>query len=342
MNKLTDYVLAIRPLGAPAGPEGIKTVDLVLGEGDDVGTRVLAGLRSSGLAAADFRSRVIFLAVDEPISLVQYAALCGFAGRRIDAYADGTVLEFSRLAPDGAAFADAGRPDGFLMWAQAGSSPAGGPPAEGGIPTVQVNPGSPDLVSPEAVTVIRYAARLRMVPPPTAREALAMFVLIAALRRRNDDRFPFLSTGNEPVPATKDDPAQGVDLEKIRREALRYRQELRGGHSGAEIVPAVPVSARNRRIAEANAVDIRSVLRRLGSSSDDSGLWHCPRPRNHSNGDHNPSMKVYGDNRTRCHRCDAEKVGPTRLVVSVLGVTPDEAVRFILDSDRVVDMRRVR
>jgi hypothetical protein len=336
MHKLTDYVLAIRPLGAPPGPEGIKTVDLAPGEGDDIGTQVLAGLRASGLVAADFRSRVIFLAVDEPVSLVQYAALCGFAGRRIDVYADGTVLEFSRLAADGTAFADAGRPDGFLMWAQAGGTTA----AE--IPTVGFDPAAPATITPAAVTVIKYAARLRMVPPPTAREALSMFVLIAALRRRADDRFPFLSTGNEPVPVTKDDPEQGVDLEKIRREALRYRQELRGGHGGAEIVPPVPVSARNRRIAEANAVDIRSVLRRLGSSSDDdSGLWHCPRPRNHSNGDHNPSMKVYGDNRTRCHRCDAEKVGPTRLVVSVLGVTPDEAVRFILDSDRVVDMRRV-
>src|SRR5581483_3734216 len=141
MNKLTDYVLAIRPLGAPPGPDGIKTVDLTLGEGDDVGTRVLAGLRASGLAAADFRARVIFLAVDEPVSLVQYAALCGFAGRRIDAYADGTVLEFSRLAPDGSAFADAGRPDGFLMWAQ-----AGGPSS--GIPTVQLDPTAPGSVSP--------------------------------------------------------------------------------------------------------------------------------------------------------------------------------------------------
>ena len=333
MHKLSDYVLAVRTTGSPPPPEGIKTVDLVPGESGDAIADTIAGLRASGLTAADFRSRVIFLAPEGTAGLVPYAALCGFAGRRVDAYADGTVLEFSRLAPDGEKFADAGRPPGHLMWGQ-----VGGPEAEG-VPTVHVESGSQRLVAPEAVTVIRYAARLRMVPPDSARDALATFMLVAAIRRRADDRFPYLSTGTEPVPATKDDPEQGIDLEKLRREAAAYRQELRSGRRGADLLPPVPVSAHNKRIAEAKAVDVRTVLTRLGSAADDDGLWHCPRPRKHSNGDENPSMKVYGDNRARCHRCDAEKVGPIRLVIEVLGVTPDEAANFILDSDRVVDMR---
>ncbi|WP_433467295.1 hypothetical protein [Spirillospora sp. CA-128828] len=333
MHQLSDYVLAVRTTGSPPAIEGVKSVDLVPGEDDDVIAATMAGLRASGLTAADFRSRVIFLAPESPDCLIPYAALCGFAGRRVDAYAGGTVLEFSRLDPKGEAFPDAGRPPGHLMWGQ-----VGGPDAEG-VPTVQVGSGSQQLVAPEAATVIRYAARLRMVPPESARDALATFVLVAALRRRSDDRFPYLSTGTEPVPIVKDDPAQGVDLEKLRREAGKYRQELRAGRRAADIVAPLPVSPHNQRIAEAKAVDVRTVLTRLGSSSDDENLWHCPRPRRHSNGDENPSMKVYGDNRTRCHRCDAEKVGPIRLVVDVLGVTPDEAASFILDSDRVVDMR---
>lgn len=332
MNELRDYVLAIRTSDSPPAPEGVKTVVLAVAR-DDVISSVITGLRASGLTAGDFRSRVIFLVPDDPLGLVTYAALCGFAGRRVDAYAEGTVLEFSRLGRHGESFADAGRPPGHLMWAQ-----VGGPAAEG-MPTVHVAPGTQELVTPEAVTVIRYAARLRMVPPASAKGALAVFVLVAALRRRAEDRFPYLSTGREPVPLTKEDEGQGIDLEKVRREAARYRQELRADRRGAEIVEPVAVSARDRRIAEANAVDIQVVLRRLGSMSDEGRLWHCPRPQRHSNGDQNPSMRAHGDNRTRCHRCDAEKVGPLRLVVDVLGLTPDEAVGFILDSDRVVDMR---
>lgn len=332
MNELADYVLAIRVPGGPAAPEGIKTVDFVPGDGDVV-SATIDGLRATGLVAADFRARVIFLASDGPESLIPYAALCGLAGRRIDAYAGGVVLPFSRLAEKGSDLPDAGRPDEFLTWAQ-----VGGPDAEG-VRTVRFAPAGQSPVSPEAASVIRYAARLRMVPPDSARDALTMFVLVAALRKRADDRFPYLSTGTEPVPETKDDPRQGVDLELIRRTAGQYREELRASRLDSEVVEPVPVSPRNRRLAEANAVEIGTVLRRLGSTPDAEGRWHCPRPDRHSNRDENPSMKAYGHNRTRCQRCDAEKIGPLKLVIDVLGITPDEAAAFILDSDRMVDNR---
>ncbi|XVQ11457.1 hypothetical protein ACQP1W_02435 [Spirillospora sp. CA-255316] len=327
MQKLTDYLLAIRTTGSPPAPEGVKTVMVEpAGDGD-----VIAGLRAGGLTAADFRSRVIFLAPPGSAGLVVYAALCGFSNRRIDAYTDGVVLPLSRMDRDGAAFPDAGHPAGFLVWAQ-----VGGPVAEG-IPTVHLGTGGPEPVSPEAATVIRYAARLRMVPPDSARDALTMFLLVAALRRRADDRFPFLSTGTEPVPLVKNAPGQGIDLERLRQEAVRYRQELRSARGEAEIVPPVPLSPLNRRIAEADRVDVREVLRRLGAPAGEEGVWHCPRPGGH--GDRRPSMKMYGENRVRCHRCDAEKIGPVRLAVDVLGVTPDEAASFILDAGRVVGLR---
>jgi hypothetical protein len=53
-------------------------------------------------------------------------------------------------------------------------------------------------------------------------------------------------------------------------------------------------------------------------------------------------MTVYSDNRARCPRCDAERLGPIRLAVDVLDITPDEAACFILDSDRMVDMCAIR
>ncbi|GLZ08364.1 hypothetical protein Acsp03_58300 [Actinomadura sp. NBRC 104412] len=327
MNKLTDYVLAVRTAGSPPGPEGIKTVDLVPGEGD-ITSSTLDALRTSGLIPEDFRSRVIYLAPEGPGCLVPYTALCGFAGRRVDAYAGGTVLEFSRL--DQEDLPDAGRPPGHLMWAQ-----VGGPAAEG-IPTVHLDPDGG--ATPEAVSVIRYAARLRMVPPESAHGALVMLMIVAAIRRRTEDRFPYLSTGTEPAPVTKADPNQGIDLENIRRGAARHRQLLRAGRRGAEVVPPVPVSDRNKRLTRANNADIRVVLRRLGSSpeADDAGHWHCPRARRHRHGDRNPSMTVYKDNRARCQHCDAEKIGPLRLIVDVLGLTPDEAATFILESDRAI------
>ncbi|WP_173097328.1 hypothetical protein [Actinomadura verrucosospora] len=337
MNELTDYVLAVRVTGSPSAPEGVKSVDVTPPAGiDDVAAAAVEGLRSAGLTPADLRSRVIFLAPDDPGCLVSYAALCGFAGRRVDAYADGAVLEFSRLDLDGSAFVDAGRPDGHLVWAQAGGP---GIPDAPGMPTVRLASNTPGLAAPEAVTVIRYAARLRMAAPASVRDALTMLLLIAAIRRRGDDRFPYLSTGTEPAPTTKDDPTQGIDLEKIRRAAADHRQQLRAARRGAEIVPPVPVPAHDQRVADANKTPITTVLTRLGAKADATGRWNCPRPDRHSNRDENPSMKVLADNRTRCQRCDAEKIGPVRLVIDVLGLTPDEAATFILDSKQTLDTR---
>ncbi|QKG23258.1 hypothetical protein [Actinomadura verrucosospora] len=337
MNELTDYVLAVRVTGSPSAPEGVKSVDVTPPAGaGDITAAAVEGLRAGGLTPADLRSRVIFLAPDDPGCLVSYAALCGFAGRRLDAYADGAVLEFSRLDPDGSAFPDEGRPDGHLMWAQAGGP---GIPEAPGMPTVRLALNTPGLAVPEAVTVIRYAARLRMAAPAAVRDALAMLLLIAAIRRRGDDRFPYLSTGSEPAPTTKDDPTQGIDLEKIRRAAAEYRKTLRAGRKGAEVVPAVPVSVHDQRIADANAVSVTAVLARLGSTADPDGRWSCPRPDRHDDGDQDTLMKVSGDNRVRCRRCDAEKIGTVRLVVDVLGLTPDEAAAFILDSTQKLDVR---
>ncbi|URN09595.1 hypothetical protein LUW74_43775 [Actinomadura madurae] len=203
-----------------------------------------------------------------------------------------------------------------------------------GLPTVRLGPDPLDeAVTPDVVSVIRYAIRLRMVPPRSPRDALSAFVRIAAMRRRSDDRFPFLSTGRESMPVGKDGEDQGIDLELLRRRAARYRKEQRAGRAGGpELVPPVPVPARNRRIAEANAHDVRAVMRLLGVSGGDEGVWPCPRSRNHPAGDRAPSLRVSGDNRVRCRHCDSEKIGAVRLVADALGLTPDEAAAVVLGS----------
>jgi hypothetical protein len=55
MHKLTDYLLAIRTPDSPLAPAGVKTVELVPAEGDDVIASTIGGLRVGGLTAADLR-----------------------------------------------------------------------------------------------------------------------------------------------------------------------------------------------------------------------------------------------------------------------------------------------
>ena len=351
MRNPTDYQLAVRTTGSPPAPEGVTAVTLRPTRDPDGDTgagavaAALGGLRASGLTAADLRSRVLFLAPEGTAAgLVAYAALCGFSGRRLDVWADGTVLEADPIDRAGAAVPDPGPPPRFLTWAQ-----VGGPVAEG-IPTVAIpgldrlagggrggdGPGGGPVADPQVVSVIRYAARLRMVPPGSARAAFTLFLLVAAMRRGAADRFPFLSTGREPVPHGRDAPGQGIDLERLRQEAVRYRRgQRRARRAGAEIVPPVPLPPHDARAAGADRADVREVLRRLGARPGADGLWFCPRPGAHPEG--RPTLRLYGDGRARCPRCDTERVGPLRLVVEVLGVTPDEAATFILDSDRVID-----
>ncbi|MGC4807448.1 hypothetical protein [Micromonospora sp. DT233] len=318
--ELDRYPLALRAPGAPQAPAGTETVDLRMRADHDPATAAIDALRASGLTAAHFRSRVVFLASDGPETLVLYAAVCGFAGRRIDAYADGALLRFSDRGPHQDEFPDAGRPPRYLEWAQ-----AGGPPASG-IPTASLDP-----ADASSVTLIRYAARLRFVPPASPRAALEAFVTIVDIRRRRPknqfNRFPFLSTGREPVPVAKKDPHQGVDLEWVRAAAEAYRQDLRrSGDEAPEIVASRPVGGHLRHIAEANQVDIRRVLARLGSTLDESGRWTCPGPHQH---DDELGTLLIRDNRARCRTCWPEALSPVRLAVEARGLSPDEAVRFV-------------
>ncbi|MFI0187343.1 SAV_2336 N-terminal domain-related protein [Streptomyces sp. NPDC017082] len=326
------YDLAIRTTHSPPTPPGMAAKEVVLpwaaGEEADPAAMTTDALRAGALTPGDTAAKIVFVAPPGPAALPVYTAVAGFTHRWVDAYADGDVLDMAGLQLFTAALGDVARPAGFLMWAQ-----AGGPPVDC-MPTVPFS-GDPDR-SPDEVTVrtVRYAARLRMVPPDSASAALRMLARVAALRARGDTawRLPVLSTGTEPPPAGKSTQGQGVDLELIRQAADRYRKEAVKGGETVEVIPAPRLSPLNRRIAEANATDPAALLPRLGAVTEDGVRWSCPRDR----GDHAEAvLKVVASRgAVSCAHCYPRGVAFVRLVVDTLGLTPDEAAAFILhDSD---------
>lgn len=328
MAELTRYEVVIRAVGAPPAPAGITVVDLVLDE-DEPASTVIDALEANRLKYRDLlTTSTVFLAPERSSlirnGLAQYAALYGLVGRLIDVYADDEILRME--TPDDLSVHPIARirQPGLLPWAQVGG-------ATDAMPTVHIHAPRRGLPSPRAAMVIQQASRLRMVPPPEPADAFALLRLVAALRRRGtEDRLPHLSTGKEPPPLAKDDPLQGIDLERIRREAKTHQAPLTDTRL-AEVVASRPLSALDGLIAEANAIDIRTVLTRLGCSPDESGRWRCPRPhQTHMRYTREDALVFSGDNRIRCRACDRERIGPVRLVVGARELTPDEAARYIL------------
>ncbi|MFH0242318.1 hypothetical protein ACGRHY_07715 [Streptomyces sp. HK10] len=330
MRRLTDYVFAVRATDAPPAPPGLETVEIAWGPGtdgaEDPAEAVLDALRDSELSWEDQRSRTVFLAPPGSSGLVPYAAVHGFFARWIDVHVDGVLLELSEVNTERVGPGGPGTPDGTLKWAQ-----LGGPRCEG-VRWVPYAPASDGTLAPAAARTVRSARRLRMVPPDRGADAFTMLARAGRLRRRGDRwRLPFLSTGTEPVPAGKDDPFQGIDLEGIRMRADAHRTESRRSDRPVpDVARPAPVSRLGQRIAEANTVPVRSLLPGLGSCSDGGGRWSCPR----DTGDHPEDLplRLHGDNLVRCPRCDSkEKVGPVRLTAEAFGVTPDQAAAYILD-----------
>lgn len=334
MPCLEDYLLAVRVTGAPPAPPGLETVSLSWRPGTDRrgqpvdavrdAVAALDAVADSGLTTADSYTRIVFLAPPGPTGLVPYAALHGFLNRWIDVHADGAVLEMPGAGGPAGEFVAPRRPEPHLMWAQLGG------PRRTDLPWVFYPEDCDGELDPQAMGVVHRAARLRMVPPGSATAAFAMLAEVARLRRRGDAlRFPYVSTGLEPLPVSKTDPHQGIDLEAIRRAAAEYRRMLRNALPRAEPVPAQPVGPLNQRITEANTVDAREVLPRLGSRPGDGSGWSCPRaPLGHSE---DWTLRLHPDNRLRCHYCEAEKITLVRLVAETLDLTPDQAAAFLLD-----------
>lgn len=303
--------------------EDVKVVDLTPEE--PTVEAVLARLRDSGLTPADLRARVYVVADgDRDKALAVYAALLGFAGRRLDVADGEEVIAAAELDAAARALPDAGRPAEMPDHIQVGAV------VHPDLPSI----GASASLSPEDVSSIRYARRVRFVPmdaPKPALGALTQLVVVAGIRaRRDNDRLPFLVEGAEPAPTPEDpmDPV-GLCLDTLRREAVELRRSLRFDDRGA-VADKLELSERQRTLLAASSLPIEETMNRLGATVDEStGLWHCPRPDRHTNGDANASMKVV-KGKVQCFRCDPERVDSLRLTMDAKGYSADEAALWLL------------
>lgn len=282
---------------------------------------VLAALRASGLTPADLRSKALFMVAPgtaPAVAVTTYAAAVAFAGRRLDAACGDSKVDAGSLDDSTRAVEDAGRPATTFDHVQVGAS-------HPELPSV----GATGQLSPADVTHLRYARRARMVPAPEPLGAIAQFVVVAALRARGGaDRFPYLVTGEEPAELGIEVDTVGVDLDALRRAALELRRTMRF-EDRSSLAEKVEPSLRQRTLLSAAALPVEAVMVALGTSTPGTGLWHCPRPDRHTNGDANASMRV-DKGRARCFRCDPEKVDALRLTADVRGCSFDEAASWLL------------
>lgn len=283
-------------------------------------TDVLAAITASELSAADLRARtlVAFDATTAPaLAVAVYAALCAFAGRRLDVLAGTTRIDPAPLLA-AAASMHTDRSGPAEPVAQVGAT-------LDGIPCIVLDH---PLTSSDA-TLIRWSRRLRFVPASDLARALSEFIVIAGIRARPaSERLPFLCVGDEVVGEDPLEPV-GTDLDALRDAALHLRREHRSGTRDA-LVEVMAPSERDQHLAAAAIMPIEQTLSRLGARQNpDTSLWHCPRPSRHTHGDATASMRVQKE-KVRCYRCDAERVDSLRLTMDVTGLSVDEAADWLL------------
>lgn len=270
-------------------------------------------LRTSGLTPADLRARTLFLVdelADPAVTLALYAALCGFAGRRLDFSTGSAITPAAALHHGGVTAEDAGRSDSPAELVTVGV-------ATGDEPSI--DPSTP--LDPSSISLLRYARRVALNPSTPGNQAiLTQFVVMAAIRVRNGaEYFPAFLTGE----------GVSVELDLLRREGSELRRSIHTDVRDA-LVPPSEVTPRQKSLTEAAmARPMEEVLVKLGSVQDpETGYWRCTRPTRHRNGDANPSMRVV-EGLIRCFRCDTEPVDPLRLVIDTLDLAPDTAAEFL-------------
>lgn len=287
---------------------------------------VLETLRTCGLTPADLRARTVFLAEgDETTAMAVYAALIGFSNRRIDVASGSDLLDVAPIHEMAKRLEDEGKPLEPAEIVQVGV-------VHPDIPSV----GAGTTLTEAQVTLIRYARHARFAPVGEGViSALSQLILVSGVRvRNNSDRLPVLVKGDEPIPEPESEEVVGIDLDAIRREAIEFRRTQRFDERSAIVAPVEP-SARQLALQEAAATPIEETLDRLGAQLDEeTGLWHCPRPDRHTNGDANASLKV-AKGLVRCYRCDAEAVDSLRLTADTMGISVDEAAVWLKSDARL-------
>ena len=316
LKEVRPYALVMYISGAPK-IESSRAVDITprLDPDSPLEHPVLVALRASGVTPSDVRSRVLVKfpqEIDAPSMLSIYAALCGFANRRLDVtFGDGDVIDTNTLDATSRSLEDRGRPGQVSEIVQCG--------APSDSLAFVVGP-----IGVAEAEVLRYAKRVRMVPLPDPAAALAQFIAISAVRSRGDqDRLPLLNT--EAHLGVEDD--SDIDLDDLRKKAIEIRRLYRTDDRSA-LAPRSTLAAYQKDLLTAASLQVEAVMVALGSTTPGGGVWHCPRPHRHTHGDAIPSMRVESS-RARCFRCDAEWVDPVRLTADVKGCTFDEAADWL-------------
>lgn len=304
-------------------PEGISpTARFVeISPAEPTPQAVLAAFTAAHISPGDLRAETVCsLETDRTTAILVYAALLGYAQRRVDVITGGRIIDASRIDALARSIPDVGKPAPVIAQAQVG---------------VISNPEVPSILfasqlSPVDAAMIRYARRVRFAPADEISAAITQLLVVCGLRARSHvDRFPYLVVGTEPA-APAESPLQvpGFCLDTLRTEVLEVRRKHRSGDRKC-IVPAVDDAVRRPLLEVASAVPIETALRLLGGRQNtDTGLWHCPRPQRHNNGDANASMRTT-KGLVRCYRCDGERVDSLRLTVDVLGLSPDDAAEWL-------------
>jgi hypothetical protein len=282
---------------------------------------VLAAFSTSTIAPGDLRAETVCsLEADRTTAILVYAALLGYAQRRVDVVTGGRIIDAGHIDSLARSIPDTGKPDPVPPQVQVG---------------VVANPEVPSILfsshlAPADAASIRYARRVRFVPANEISAAITQLLVVCGLRARDHvDRFPYLAVGDEPA-APAETPLQvpGFCLDTLRVAVLDIRRKHRSGDRNC-IVPAVDDPVRRPLLEAASAVSIETALRLLGGRQNpDTGLWHCPRPQRHNNGDANASMRAT-KGLVRCYRCDGERVDALRLTIDVLGLSPDDAAEWL-------------
>jgi len=273
---------------------------------EDTLESVLEAVASSGITAADLRTRTLFMvgSVSARRAVLTYATLAGFAGRLLD-FSD--LVEVFEVRP---------------LLNQLHEAPDAGKPAEAAPFALDLSVESiPAEVPPHLVSSVRHSKEFVAGLSSTPARALEGFVFAVGLRHRSGvDRFPVCMLDGELL-----------DTDSARREAASARRNRRTDDRDS-LVSDEPASERLLRLRAAAAAPLSKVLLALGSVvNDETGFWRCPRPERHSNGDANPSARL-SEEGFRCFRCDIEQVDPLRLVMDAKGVSPDDAADWILSA----------
>lgn len=326
-NKVQDptggYQICVHIGTAPAAliDAGIRCVEMVVAESNPDG--IIAALEATALQASDFRAQALFSIgadVARDTAVMAYAALLGFSGKRPDVVVGDVIVNASDLDALARDIADAGQPEDTMYQVQVGSVTH---------PVLHSVIFSSSITTTDA-TAVRFARRLRFAPAADAAQALTQLIVVAGMRAKGSlDRLPYLVDGDEPFDPSEPIHLVGVCLDTIKNQANAVRRSRHGGNRTC-IIDAEADTSRLVKLRTAADAPIEAAMVWLGARmNEDSGLWHCPRPERHTNGDANASMRVT-KGRTRCFRCDGERVDALRLVMDSKHLAPDDAAAWIV------------